>query len=178
MLTSYYVFIIFLPPACLNKKRPYLSYNNKVYFFMGNTMNIIKRDDFFDFDKFFNGFYPPSSAKQKTNTAINPRVDIYHTENSYELIAELPGISKDNITVTVKDGILMIEASNEKEGSEKATGELLRRERHLGKFVRSFDLGQDIEQTEIKASFKNGLLMLMIPKAKEIVPETQKIEIH
>lgn len=149
-------------------------------------MNTIPRDAFFDLNTFFNtnksysGFYQPSIQKNKNsaNNTINMSVDIHDTEDSYQLVAELPGITRENIVVTVKDGMLTIEASNQQQANKEKGGKLLRRERRFGKFSRSFNLGQDIEQTDIKASFKDGLLNLMIPKTKEVAPKVQQIEIH
>ncbi len=141
-------------------------------------MNLTPRDTFFDLDKFFDGFYQPSAAGKKSNSVFNPHVDIHETDDSYELIAELPGISKDNISVAVDDSTLTIEASNEQETTEEKNGRVLRRERRSGKFIRSFNLGQNIDQSAIKANFKDGLLILTIPKIKEEVIKTRKIDIH
>lgn len=141
-------------------------------------MNITQRNRAFDLDNFFNGFYQPvtSTTAAATNNIFSPRVDVIELDESYQLVAELPGISKENISVTVEDTVLAIEASNETD--EKLPGKALRTERRLGKFVRSYNLGQDIEQTEIKADFKDGLLTLTVPKAKQPEIKQHKIEIH
>ena len=136
-------------------------------------MNLIPRDTFFDLDKFFNSSYQPAS--RTGNAVFSPRVDIHEVEDGYELVAELPGISKDNISVAVEDSTLTIEAGIEQENT---AGKVLRKERRQGKFTRSFNLGQDIEQSEIKANFKDGLLILSIPKLKEAIVKSRKIDIH
>lgn len=149
-------------------------------------MNRIARDTFFDLDQFFNGFGPtavrkPANGDITANTnkerAYTPRVDIAENDQHYQLVAELPGISKDNISITVDESLLRIEASNEP-GQDEQAGKVLRSERRFGKFIRSFNLGKDIDLEEINASFKDGLLILTVPKAKEVQPAVQKIEIH
>ena len=144
-------------------------------------MNIMQRNRAFDLDNFFNGFYQPavrSNIRSKANNTFSPRVDVLEFDKSYQLVAELPGISKDNIAVTVEDKILTIEASNKQESGEENQGKTLRTERRFGTFSRSYNLGQDIELSEIKAEFKDGLLTLTIPKLKEPEPKQHKIEIH
>lgn len=149
-------------------------------------MNRIARDTFFDLDHFFNSFGPtaarrPANCSAATDTnqerIYTPRVDIAESDQHYQLVAELPGISKDNINITVDESLLKIEASNEPD-KEQSTDKVLRSERRFGKFVRSFNLGKDIDLAEINASFKDGLLILTVPKAKEQQPVVQKIEIH
>ncbi|ARN74637.1 Hsp20/alpha crystallin family protein [Oceanicoccus sagamiensis] len=146
-------------------------------------MNITQRNRAFDLDNFFNGFYQaaPSArtrAKTSSSNTFSPRVDVVELNDGYQLIAELPGISKDNIAVTVEDTTLTIEASNTVDNNEQTEAKTLRSERRFGKFVRSYNLGQDIDQAEIKAEFKDGLLTLTVPKAKEPEIKQHKIEIH
>ncbi|MEE8056845.1 MAG: Hsp20/alpha crystallin family protein [Pseudomonadales bacterium] len=145
-------------------------------------MNLAKRDIIFDFDKIFDGFYQPALRTtlqtKNTNTSFSPRVDIHEAADNYALVAELPGINKENLSVTVEDSTLTIEASNEQQSTEEGTTKALRKERHFGKFIRSFNLGQNIEQSDIKASFKDGLLNLTIPKVKEEVVKARQIDIH
>jgi HSP20 family protein len=147
-------------------------------------MNITQRNRAFDFDNFFNGFYQPSvNAKSHakntaTNNTFSPRVDVIELAESYQLVAELPGISKENIAVTVDDTILTIEANNKANTSEETQVKTLRTERRIGKFIRSYNLGQDIEQSAIQAEFKDGLLTLTVPKMKEAEVKQHKVEIH
>ncbi len=144
-------------------------------------MNITQRNRAFDLDNFFNGFYQPSfktKTHSKAASTFSPRVDVIEQAENYQLVAELPGISKDNISVTVEDTILTIEANNKAEPLETDDTKVLRNERRFGKFVRSYNLGQDIDQSEIKAEFKDGLLTLTVAKAKEPEVKQHRIEIH
>ena len=110
-------------------------------------------------------------AKNMMNT------DIKELEGGYELEMDLPGFTKDEITAELKDGYLTISASKglDKDEQEKETGKYIRRERYAGACQRSFYVGEDITEQDIKAEFKHGILKLFVPKkeAKPVV-ETKK----
>ena len=139
-------------------------------------MSLIPRSNLFDFDRFFNDAWP-QFARPETSTFFAPRVDIKEAGDHYEISAELPGVAKENIHVHVTDGVLTLEAESTQEDKEEKDGKVIRQERRYGKFMRSFNLGTDIEESDIKASFKDGVLTLAAPKAKEKVPERRRIDI-
>ena len=105
------------------------------------------------------------------------KTDIKELESGYELEMDLPGFTKDEITAELKDGYLTISASKglDKDEQEKETGKYIRRERYAGACQRSFYVGEDITEQDIKAEFKHGILKLFVPK-KEAKPavETKK----
>tara|TARA_R110002110_G_scaffold406421_1_gene626278 strand:- start:80573 stop:80995 length:423 start_codon:yes stop_codon:yes gene_type:complete len=140
-------------------------------------MPLVPRSNLFDIDRFFNDSWPQASESQ-TGTFFAPRVDISEVNDHYEITAELPGVSKDNIHVHVKDGILTLEAESSQESREEKEGRVIRQERRYGKFMRSFNLGADIEESDIKASFKDGVLKLEAPKMVEKAVERRRIEIQ
>ena len=107
------------------------------------------RDDFFD-------------RKDRMNYNLM-KTDIREDENSYLLEVDLPGYSKDDIKIDVTDGYLTINAKVEKEDNEDNKN-YVRRERFTGEVSRSFYVGEDIKEDEIKAKFKNGILTLEVPK--------------
>lgn len=140
-------------------------------------MNYLTRDSLFDLDKLFtNRAQAYSTRKPVAN--YNPRVDILESEHDYQLVAELAGISKEDIDITINEGVLTISADPTAEENKNENHKVLRRERKIGKFSRAFNIGDDTAQEDIEASFKDGLLYLSIPKIKETVAKTQKIEIH
>lgn len=141
-------------------------------------MSLVPRNSLLDFGDFFENFYAPVSSSQATTGFFSPRVDIKDKEDRYEIVADLPGVDKDKLSVTLEDGILTIEASTEEEQSEEEEGRVIRKERRSGKYLRSFTLGHDVQESDIKASFKNGVLTLEAPKLKEVAPERKKIDIH
>ena len=105
------------------------------------------------------------------------KTDIKEQEDGYELEIDLPGFTKDEITAELKDGYLTISASKglDKDEQEKETGKYIRRERYAGACQRSFYVGEDVTEQDIKAEFKHGMLKLFVPK-KEAKPavETKK----
>ena len=96
------------------------------------------------------------------------KTDIKELEGGYELEMDLPGFTKDEITAELKDGYLTISASKglDKDEQEKETGKYIRRERYAGACQRSFYVGEDITEQDIKAEFKHGILKLFVPKKK------------
>lgn len=107
------------------------------------------RDDFFD-------------RKDRMNYNLM-KTDIREDENSYLLEVDLPGYSKDDIKIDITDGYLTINAKVEKEDKEDNKN-YVRRERFTGEVSRSFYVGDDIKEDEVKANFKNGILTLEVPK--------------
>ena len=102
------------------------------------------------------------------------KTDIKEQEDGYELEMDLPGFTKDEITAELKDGYLTISAAKglDKDEQEKETGKYIRRERYAGACQRSFYVGEDVTEQDIKAEFKHGMLKLFVPK-KEAKPDVE-----
>ena len=98
--------------------------------------------------------------------AWRPPVDIYETENGIALAAELPGVARENISVEVKDNILTLKGERTANPTVRNKN-FYRQERCYGTFQRSFTLQQNIQPHLIKATFKNGVLEIEIPKPEE-----------
>lgn len=139
-------------------------------------MSLIPRNNLFDMDRFFNDSWP-QAADSQTGTFFSPRVDIRDVDDHYEITAELPGVAREDIHVHVKDGILTLEAETRHEEKEEKEGKVIRQERRYGKFMRSFDLGNDVEEADIKASFEDGVLKLQAPKLLEKAVERRRINV-
>ena len=107
------------------------------------------RDDFFD-------------RKDRMNFNLM-KTDIREDDKSYLLEVDLPGYSKDDIKIDITDGYLTINAKVEKCDNDENKN-YVRRERFTGEVSRSFYVGEDIKEDEVKASFKNGILTLEVPK--------------
>ena len=98
-----------------------------------------------------------------------PTVDISETENGYEIRAELPGVSEDDVNVSVTDNLLTVKG--EKRQEKETQGKNYHRvERRYGSFQRSFTLPRHIDSSGINAEFKDGILTLGIPKAEVAKP--------
>ena len=139
-------------------------------------MSLIPRSNLFDMDRFFNDSWP-QAADPQAGAFFAPRVDIKEIDDHYEITAELPGVAKEDIHVHVKDGILTLEAETTQEDKEEKEGKIIRQERRYGKFMRSFNLGNDVEEADIKASFTDGVLRLEAPKLVEKAVERRRISI-
>ena len=142
-------------------------------------MSLIPRGSLLDLDNMFEQMLSPSrGGGENTEGFFSPRIDVRETENGYEISAEMPGVSKDDINVTLEDGVLTLEAEVHREEKEEKEGRVIRQERRYGKYMRSFNLGQDVNEEEIDANFKDGVLTLKAPKREAPQPRSQRIEIH
>lgn len=106
----------------------------------------------------------------------SPAVDVYETSQNFVVKADLPGIDKDKIDVTVQGDTLILrgEKTEEKEQKEK---EYIRTERVYGSFSRAILLPSGVDANNIKAGYKNGVLELTIPKKEEVKPKQIKIDV-
>ena len=129
--------------------------------------------DLFDDDFFRDDFFKGNEKNMFMKT------DIKENDNSYILDIDLPGYKKEDIQIDVTDGYLTIHAKTSNEENEEEKGKFVRRERFTGEVSRSFYVGEDIKEDEIKATFKNGILNLEVPKVnpEEKKPEKKYIEI-
>ena len=131
-------------------------------------------DDLFDNDWFDDKEFKNVEKKLYGHRAKNVmNTDVKETEDGYELEMDLPGFKKEEVSVELNNGYITIRAAKglDEDEKEKKTGKYIRRERYSGSCERSFYVGEEITQQDIKASFKHGILKLDIPKK-----EAKKIE--
>ena len=108
------------------------------------------------------------------NTNSLMKTDIRETDGSFELDIDMPGFNKEDLKADLKEGYLTISASTNKDDGEKdENGRYIRRERYVGSCSRSFYVGEDIKQDDIKAKFENGILKISVPK-KEAQPKVEE----
>lgn len=137
-----------------------------------NSLITRKTNDMFDefFDDFFNfgnTLLRPFDSRMKT--------DVTETDSGYTLKADMPGVSKENIRISLNEGVLNISADSSAEKEEKdKDGRVIRSERYSGNFSRSFYVGDGVTEDEIKASYKDGVLTINIPKKEEKAEDTTK----
>ena len=136
------------------------------------------------FDDFFNDFPFYDYDKEMKNTEKKlygrkashvMKTDIRELNNGYEVVVDLPGFTKDEVQAILENGYLTISAEKglDKDEKEKENGRYIRKERYAGACSRSFYVGEDITEEDIKAEFKHGLLKLFVPK-KEAKPAVEK----
>ena len=134
------------------------------------------------FDEFMRGFpFFDNSAENNVekklyghNAKNVMKTDIKELEGGYELEIDLPGFTKDEITAELKDGYLTVSATKglDKDEQEKETGKYIRRERYVGEMQRSFYI-DDIDEKNIKASYQDGILTVVLPKITKEEATTQ-----
>lgn len=105
------------------------------------------------------------------------RIDVREDDGSYYLDAELPGLGRENVDVTVKDGVLTVEAGNETDTDRSAEGYHVR-ERRVGKFARSLSLPDNVDVDKITADIKNGVLTVTLPKTAAAQPKKIDIQVQ
>lgn len=128
------------------------------------------------FDDFFDDFARParSVARYSTPTTNVMKTDVKEDEHGYELNIELPGYNKEDVKAQLNDGYLTISAETKSSNDQKdENGKYIRRERYSGTCSRSFYVGDDITEEDIKAKFENGILKITVPK-KEAAPEVKE----
>ena len=141
-------------------------------------------DDFFGFP-----FYYDNRAEDKAEKKLYGhhagnlmKTDIKELDNGYELEIDLPGFKKDEIKAELNNGYMTISAAKglDEDEQDKKTGKYIRRERYAGACQRSYYVGEDITEEDIKATFEHGILTLFVPKkeAKPAVEEKKYIFIQ
>ena len=125
-------------------------------------------------DAFFDDFFRPMS---QTSAEKLPAIDVHESEGQYVIKADLPGIEKDEVNVTLDNGILSISAETTKEDKEEKDGKVVRQERHFGRYLRQLSVGSDVDPAAISAQFENGVLRLELPKLREEPTKGYHIEV-
>lgn len=140
--------------------------------------NLFDDDWMFPFDSDFFGKNNPLYGKHAKNLM---KTDVRETESSYEVDIDLPGFKKDEIKAQLENGYLTVSAAKGLDKDEKdQKGKYIRQERYAGAMSRSFYIGEEVSQDEIRAKYENGILRLTIPKkdAKPAVEEKKHIAIE
>ena len=129
-----------------------------------------------DFDLFDDVFGVPMFSSDRIM-----RTDVEESEDHYTLKMDLPGYQKEDVTVSLNRGNLTISAKRNTSKDEKdEQGNILRQERFTGNCSRTFSIGKDVKDTDIHASFKDGILTVTVPKVeqKKELPEHNYITIE
>ena len=106
----------------------------------------------------------------------SPAVDVKETDNSFVLTADIPGLTKKDIKVNVANGKLSISGERTYE-TDQENDNYHYRERRFGTFDRSFNLPETVDEENISASFKNGILNVSLPKHENILPKEREIKV-
>lgn len=117
-----------------------------------------------------------TSGSQQLLSGWLPAVDVQEDNNNFYVYAELPGMSKENIDISLHDGTLTICGER---GQDKRydNAEILRSERFLGRFQRTFGLPAPVNAEKIKATYADGILTVTLPKAEEAKPKQIQVDV-
>lgn len=133
------------------------------------------------FDAVFNQLQDQMFPNMKQELGIDfakgayPKVNAYDYDDKIGIIAEVPGLRKKQLDISVEDGLLTI--SGDKHGYEDKDARVIRRELKHSSFRRSFELSDDLDSDNISASFEDGLLSIMIPKKTPELPKKKTVTI-
>jgi HSP20 family protein len=122
-------------------------------------------DPFTDIDEIFRDFLTmPTTALRGRETTPRIRVDISETDQAYTVCAEVPGVSKEDIKVSVEGNRVSINAEVKEEKQAEDAGRMVRSERFYGQQSRSFTLPQEVDDSTAQAKYHDGVLELTLPK--------------
>ena len=127
------------------------------------------------FNSFFDDVLPAMPDFTFTRTASLPKVDVKETKDSYSMEMDLPGMDENDVNVELDHNVLKISSQKEKKVEDRKEkdkdGRYLIRERRMASFSRSFTLPDDVDGSKISASFKNGVLLLTMPRMSAPAPK-------
>ena len=148
-------------------------------------MNIVKWDPFKELEDVSNrlnrifGRFPAragSGQEMLTLADWSPSADITETDAAYLIKAEIPGVQKEDVKVTVQDGMLTMQGERKMEKDEKGK-KFHHIERSYGSFVRSFRIPDDADENSVKAEFKDGMLSVTLSKSEKAKPKSINVSV-
>jgi HSP20 family protein len=155
-------------------------------------MRVIKWEPFRDMDDMFNRFFadtlrrwpttqggsfPNDGQQQLAQREWAPLADVSENEAEYVIKAELPEVRKEDVNITVQDGVLTLSGERKQEKRED-TEKVHRVERLYGSFARRFALPEDADEQGIAAECRDGVIAIRIPKQKQVVQQPRQIQIQ
>jgi HSP20 family protein len=141
-----------------------------------NLRSLLTADPLFLFQNKLNRLFDPFLDEALPLTNWVPACDIYETDKEIIVKAELPGLKKEDVFVSIENNVLMLRGERKFDGEVKREN-FHRVERTYGEFVRSFTLPHFVDATKILAEFKDGLLMVTLPKREEAKPKQIEVTV-
>lgn len=130
-----------------------------------------------DMDRFIDDFFHGFPGREVETGMWSPSVDICETEDAVIVTAEVPGMKKDDIKISIQDNVLMLKGEKHQEKEAKQEN-YHRLERVYGSFRRSFSLPASVDASKVKASYKDGVLRIELPKKEEARPKEIPITVQ
>ena len=138
-------------------------------------MSIVRWNPWREFDDFFTNVSAVPSEHIARSEWLPP-VDISETETEYRIDVEIPAVARDDVAVSVKDGVLTV--TGERKVEKDTDGKRHRVERQYGRFSRSFRLPENVDEDHIAASSRDGVLYLVVSKKEKEKPRTIEVKVH
>ena len=139
---------------------------NRGYLSMQDTMNSL-----------VNALFNSEVSGMSSETAeFSPRMDMKESEDAYTVKLTMPGIDKDDIDISVSDGVLTVKGETKEEAEDEKATYLVREHKHYS-YYRSVRLPSEVVADKAEAEYRNGVLMLTLPKAEEVKPKTIPVKI-
>lgn len=127
-----------------------------------------------EMDRLFDGSFAPVFRTPGSFSRWAPALDVYQDKDQFTVVAELPGLKKEDIELSLQDGVLTISGERKQ---EKKSEEGYRNERFFGRFQRSVTLPTSVDGDKIKATYQDGILKVVLPKAEEAKPKQIEVSI-
>ena len=147
-------------------------------------MRVIKWEPFRDVDDVFDRFFaesmrrwPRASSATQQPREWAPAADVSETDGEYLIKAELPEVRKEDVSITVQDGVLTLAGERKQEKVEEQE-KLHRIERFYGSFARRFALPENADEQGIRAESRDGVIVIHIPKQRVVEPQPRQIQIQ
>jgi HSP20 family protein len=141
---------------------------------MANILRYNPTDE--TFDDLFRSFFMRPVRFERQQQDLQIKVDVIEDDKAYTVHAEIPGVKKEGIHVTIDGGQLAISAEIKNEKEVREGSRVLRNERYYGKVSRSFSLGQDVDENAAEAKYDSGVLELRLPKRTTSKTKTLSIK--
>ena len=126
--------------------------------------NITRFEPFNELDDLFKGFFVrPMRFDRDVPSQLSVKADVTKTDDTYTVKAEMPGVKKEDINVSIDGNQITIAGEVKKEKEEKKGEEVIRSERYYGRVSRSFTLPHDVDEAKAKANYADGVLQLTLP---------------
>jgi HSP20 family protein len=121
-----------------------------------------------ELDRLFDNSFGPVLRTPGPSSRRTPALDVYQDKDQFTVVAELPGLKKEDIELSLQDGVLTISGERKQ---EKKSEEGYRNERFFGRFRRSVTLPASVDSNKVKATYEEGVLKVVLPKAEEAKPK-------
>lgn len=141
-----------------------------------DAMSLIRWNPLRDMEVIFDRFDRQQSQESMTVADWTPTVDVSETDNEYLIKVELPEVRRENVKVTVRDGVLTLQGERSLDREEK-NRKFHRVERAYGSFARSFTLPENVDADNVKAQHKDGMLYLHLGKTEEAKPKSIEVKV-